>query len=197
VDLMMVIEGGVLSAVAVAWARRKRPRTTKIRREPIDLAELTTGLAVAGTRKSGDDQELADALEAEIMRINRARKAPAVDANPILELSDPALSDPELEAELVIEAEVPALAPAVREPRAELEAAAYEPMAYEPAVYEGPLVVPSEAGLPLDQIRAWLEQVKDDLRQVQARVQHLEHEQVRLQDQHELVAELMTSSSPV
>ena len=55
----------------------------------------------------------------------------------------------------------------------------------------------SPVGLPLDQVRAWLEQVKDDSRKVQQRVQYLELEQTRLQDQHHLVAELITSSSSV
>ena len=56
--------------------------------------------------------------------------------------------------------------------------------------------VQSGAGLPLEQVRAWLEQVKDDLRKVQARVEYLQFEQTRLQDQHHLVAELISSANP-
>jgi len=60
-----------------------------------------------------------------------------------------------------------------------------------------PAVDPPSAGLPLDQVRAWLEQVKSDLRKVQARVEFLQFEQTRLQGQHELVSELMTSTTAV
>jgi hypothetical protein len=53
----------------------------------------------------------------------------------------------------------------------------------------------ASAGLPLDQVRAWLEQVKADLRNVQARVEFLQFEQTRLQGQRELVSELMSSTT--
>jgi hypothetical protein len=56
---------------------------------------------------------------------------------------------------------------------------------------------PVTAGLPLEQVRAWLEQVKDDLRKVQARVEYLQFEQTRLQSQHHLVAELMSSTGAI
>ena len=55
----------------------------------------------------------------------------------------------------------------------------------------------SDVGLPVDQVRAWLEQVEEDLRMVEARVQFLQCEQTRLQSQHQLVAELISSSTPV
>ena len=48
-----------------------------------------------------------------------------------------------------------------------------------------------------EQVRAWLEQVQDDLRRVQARVEYLQHEQARLESQHRLVAELISSSTPI
>jgi len=60
-----------------------------------------------------------------------------------------------------------------------------------------PAVDPNGAGLPLDQVRAWLEQVKEDLRKVQARVEFLQFEQDRLQGQHHLVAELISATTPV
>ena len=54
-----------------------------------------------------------------------------------------------------------------------------------------------DGGLPLDQVRAWLEQVKDDLRKVQARVEFLQFEQNRLQGQHNLVSELASVAASV
>jgi hypothetical protein len=63
---------------------------------------------------------------------------------------------------------------------------------------ETPMLSPaSDVGLPLDQVRAWLDQVQDDLAKVDARVEYLQHEQTRLQEQHRLVAELISSSNPV
>ena len=64
-----------------------------------------------------------------------------------------------------------------------------------PAIPEGAAARPP-VGLPLDQVRAWLEQVKDDLQKVQARLEFLEFEHNRLEDQQQLVAGLMGSSEP-
>ena len=184
---MMLVEGGVLGAVAVAYTRRK-PRATRVRREPIDVEQLTTELAIAGPRRNGE-QDLADAIEAEILRINLARKAPAaptgVDPEPLAVHG----------AELVTEPDVIILEP---EPtRLELEPAIAAPVSIPvPVALAAPTGDQPDGGLPVDQIRAWLEQVKDDLRKVQARVQFLELEHVRLQDQHHLVTELVTSSNP-
>jgi hypothetical protein len=68
----------------------------------------------------------------------------------------------------------------------------------EPIVSEPTASAPaSRVGLPLDQVRAWLEHVQEDLRRIQTRLQQLEAEQIRLQEQHHIVAELLTSSTPV
>jgi len=185
----MLVEGGVLSAVAVAYARRK-PRATRVRREPIDIDQLTTELAVAGPRRNRE-QDLADAIEAEILRINLARKdavepepAPALDAEPDRVLDDELVLEPDV---IVLEAEA---TPLELEPR--IAAPFSIPVA---APLARAAADPPDGGLPIDQVRAWLEQVKDDLRKVQARVQLLELEQVRLQGQHHLVTELVTSSN--
>ena len=103
----------------------------------------------------------------------------------------------EAEVQRVNEARAAAAAPAVDPaPAREHVALAIEaaPSRRRPA----PAVVdPSGIGLPLDQVRAWLEQVKDDLRKVQARVEFLQFEQTRLQGQHHLVAELISSTTAV
>ncbi len=89
-------------------------------------------------------------------------------------------------------------------PEPELEVAAPEPEvpAVDPFGIAGDVVAPARApssrvGLPLEQVRAWLERVQEDLRRIEARVQFLEAEQTRLQEQHHIVAELITSSTPV
>ena len=134
-----------MSAAAVGLARM-RPRRSRVRREPIDVEQLAAELAEPKRRS---EEEIIAALEAEVLRVNRARAAAGPAPAPV-----------------VAPAEIPA-APAQ-----------------------------SGAGLPLEQVRAWLEQVKDDLRKVQARVEYLQFEQTRLQDQHHLVAELISSANP-
>ena len=71
-------------------------------------------------------------------------------------------------------------------------AAVVEPVAADPVAQPS-----TEVGLPLDQVHAWLGQVEEDLRMIQARVEYLLAEQARLQSQHQLVAELINSSKPV
>ncbi len=92
----------------------------------------------------------------------------------------------------------------VAEPRARFEP---QPIVVDPfGIAELPEDAPADApafgadgsgvGLPLDQVRAWLEQVQEDLRRIQTRLAYLEAEQTRLQEQHHIVAELLTSSIP-
>jgi hypothetical protein len=53
------------------------------------------------------------------------------------------------------------------------------------------------AGISPDQVRAWMQQVQDDLRKVRARVEYLRVEQARLDEQQRLMAQLLTSSTPL
>ncbi|MGQ0825045.1 MAG: hypothetical protein ACT4OX_08480 [Actinomycetota bacterium] len=54
------------------------------------------------------------------------------------------------------------------------------------------------SGLPPDQVHAWLESVQDQVRRVQTRIEYLQAEQARLQEQESLLMELLASAaSPV
>ena len=54
------------------------------------------------------------------------------------------------------------------------------------------------SGLPPDQVQAWLESVQDQVRRVQTRIEYLQAEQARLQEQESLLMELLASAaSPV
>jgi cell division septum initiation protein DivIVA len=54
------------------------------------------------------------------------------------------------------------------------------------------------SGLPPDQVQAWLESVQDQIRRVQTRIEYLQAEQARLQEQESLLMELLASAaSPV
>jgi cell division septum initiation protein DivIVA len=51
------------------------------------------------------------------------------------------------------------------------------------------------SGLPPDQVQAWLESVQDQVRRVQTRIEYLQAEQARLQEQESLLMELLASAS--
>jgi septal ring factor EnvC (AmiA/AmiB activator) len=55
----------------------------------------------------------------------------------------------------------------------------------------------ASCGLPSDQVHEWLEQVEDDLRKVRARLEYLELEQARLENQQQLLAELVAAAMAV
>ena len=172
--------------VQPAVVTRKRPRKPRVVREPIDLERLAAEFAdlpdAPGHQEARiDEQEILVALQAEVQRLSSAKAAdPAeveVRAEPALELEGE--SEPEPEPEVVDPFGIVAEAPAPE---------------------EGARPVPLPAGrvgLPPEQVRAWLQQVQEDLRRIHARLQQLEAEQTRLQEQHHIVAELLTSSTPV
>ncbi len=148
---MLVVEGGAVGAAAVRFAR-KRPRRSRVRREPIDLEQITAEFAEARVRPQ---HEIIAALEAEVERVKvQARVEPQtlIPIGPVLPNAEPA----------------PEPAPST----------------------------PPE-GLPLDELRTWLDQVQSDLEKVQVRIEFLHLEQQRLQDQRVLVSELIRSSENV
>jgi hypothetical protein len=151
---------------------RRKPRRARVVREPIDLEQLAAEFAESSRapEPQRSEAEIVAALQAEVERV-KARET-ATDSD-VLEPAAPQATVPQ------------AAVPEVGEP---------DPVA--PNVPRAP-VGGREIGLPLDQVRAWFEQVKDDLRKVQARVEYLEFEQTKLQEQHRLVAELVTSTQPV
>jgi cell division septum initiation protein DivIVA len=149
---------------------RKRPRKPRVRREPIDLEQLAAEFADLPEPRI-DEQEILVALQAEVQRVTSAARAAEAMAAPEPE------PEPAPESEPVDPFGIVSEAPAINQ-----------------SSNPGP---GSRIGLPLDQVRAWLEQVQEDLRRIQARLQRLEAEQVRLQEQHHIVAELLTSSTPV
>jgi hypothetical protein len=166
--MTVMLEGGAVGAAAVGYARL-RPRRARVRREPLDV-ELLHADFVEPSRRS--ELEIVAALEAEVRRMHQAR----------------ATTDPQ-----TVPAPAPAV-PAVRdESRPDRATRALDIASKTPR----PAVDPPSAGLPLDQVRAWLEQVKADLRKVQARVEYLQFEQTRLAGQHELVSELISSTTVV
>jgi hypothetical protein len=166
--MSVMVEGGAVSAAAVGLARR-RTRRTRVRREPIDVGQLAADFAEPTKRT---ELELIAALEAEVERVNRARATTSPEPTepapvPVVDVVDTPLNES---------------MPQVIDLASRKKSRAPEPVT---------------AGLPLEQVRAWLEQVKDDLRKVQARVEYLQFEQTRLQSQHHLVAELMSSTSAI
>ena len=175
----MVMEGGAFGAAALGFARMRPRKQPRVRREPIALERLAAEFAqypelVADPPPA--DPLPADPLpadpplhEREILRALEA-EVERVNATRVAEIP----AEPEIE---------PEIAPALRVVRVP---------ATEPTVRSA-----SDVGLPVDQVRAWLEQVQDDLRKVEARVEYLQLEQTRLQTQHQLVAELLSSSTPV
>ena len=166
--MSLMVEGGALGAAALGFARL-RPRRARVRREPIDVERLAAEFAEPPRRT---ELEIVAALEAEVRRMNGTRATteatgPAPAAPAVPAVVSAARSDPALRVIDIAAGDRPS-----------------------------PVEVPS-AGLPLDQVRAWLEQVKDDLRKVQARVEYLQFEQTRLQGQRHLVAELISATTAV
>ncbi len=162
------MDGGAVGAVALGFARL-RPRRGRVRREPIDVERLSAEFAEPPRRT---ELEIVAALEAEVRRMNGIR---ATIAAPV-----PAPAPPAVSAVVSVARTDP--------PARVIDIASRN----KPSPVE-----PPSAGLPLEQVRAWLEQVKDDLRKVQARVEYLQFEQTRLQGQHHLVAELASSTAAV
>lgn len=163
------MEGGAVGAAAVGFARL-RPRRARVRREPIDVELLSAEFAEPPTRT---EVEIVAALEVEVRRMHESRAA----------------TQPE---------PVPASDPAVPEVRSDRRTERTERASHRASTSTGGSAIdPPTAGLPLEQVRAWLEQVKGDLRKVQARVEYLQFEQTRLQGQHHLVTELISSTTVV
>jgi hypothetical protein len=171
--MSVVVEGGAVSAAAVGLARM-RPRRGRVRREPIDVELIAAEFAEP---KKRPEHEIIAALEAEVRRAKQARAAAALPA--------PAAPVP--------------VAPRATPAAPAIEAAAPEANLTAPrqhVITAQQLADPNGPEFPLDQVRAWLEQVKDDLRKVQARVEFLQFEQDRLQGQQHLVTELFSATTP-
>lgn len=60
-----------------------------------------------------------------------------------------------------------------------------------------PRFAPDTCGLPPEQVHAWLQHVQADMREVRNRIEFLRAEQSRLESQRRLLAELLTSSTPI
>jgi hypothetical protein len=60
-----------------------------------------------------------------------------------------------------------------------------------------PRVDAASCGLPPEQVHAWLNHVQADMREVRNRIEYLRAEQSRLESQRRLLAELLTSSTPI
>jgi hypothetical protein len=71
------------------------------------------------------------------------------------------------------------------------------PMAISPMpVGAGDMTAKTAAGLPPEQLYTWLEWVQDDLRRIDARMQHLESARAQLREQERLLGELLHSAAP-
>jgi len=190
------MEGGVVGAAAVGFARVRRPRVRRprVRRDPIDVEQLAAGLTEPRPRS---ERELIVALEAEVERARavRATEAEGAPASTVAAVAERAGAVPLAGA---VAADVSAPASADR-PQIDLTTPARRSRVPGTGANASSANGSSanDAGLPLEQVRAWLEQVKDDLRRVQARVEFLQTEQSRLQGQHHIVAELFSSTTPV
>lgn len=175
-DPTFLIEGVGGGAAAVGVARRRR-RAPRVRRDPIDL-QLVAGEAV-DSDESLDAYEILAALEAEVSRVATKRAA----AEPVRNVK---------RSEPVSVAAKPA--PAVAEP--EPVAAPPAPVAAAPRPAARRAEVPG-CGIAPDQVREWMSQVQEDLRKVRARVEYLRVEHARLEEQQRLMAQLITSSTPL
>ena len=194
--MSVVMEGGVVGAAAVGFARvrPRRVRRPRVRRDPIDVEQLAAGLTEPRPRS---ERELIVALEAEVERARAARasEAEVAPASVVPARDERAVALPLAGA---VAAEVPDPAGADQS-QIDLTTPAQQSRVPGTAANASSANGNSatDAGLPLEQVRAWLEQVKDDLRRVQARVEFLQTEQSRLQGQHHIVAELFSSTTPV
>ena len=186
-----------------------------MRREPIDLTKIAADFAEAGARPEPEVPPEAAATET----VATEAQAPAdvtIDEITNEPSVNESIANAPIPNELIIaalEAEVqrvkeqtaladaaPLVAPAVLIPLGPVmpdtdslpdHSAAPEPVAPD-AVTSTPPV-----GLPLEQLREWLDQVHADLQRVQLRLEFLRAEQQRLQGQHRLVEDLITTSEPV
>ena len=177
-DPTFLIEGVGGGAAAVGVARRRR-RAPRVRRDPIDVQLVAAEMIEAD--ESLDANEILAALEAQVSRAATQRTAaerPAPAPAPVAAKPEP----------------VVAVAPAVVEP--EPVAPTPEPVAPAPRSVARRGDVPG-SGIAPDQVREWMSQVQEDLRKVRARVEYLRVEQARLEEQQRLMAQLITSSTPL
>lgn len=179
---MTVVEGGPVGTAA--GFGRRRPRRSRVRREPIDLERITAEFSEPRPRPR---HEILAALEAEVERVKvLAGEAELADATAVAEVVDSVDVAPLVTPTILIP-----LGPVGPDESAPAGDPAPEPIAPD-AVSATPPV-----GLPLDQLRAWLDQVESDLQKVQLRLEFLHAEQHRLQGQHRLVEDLIASNDPV
>jgi len=180
VDPTFLIEGVGGGAAAVGVARRRR-RAPRVRRDPIDVQLVAAEMLEAD--ESLDAEEILAALEAQVSRAVTQRTAP----ERVRTVTRPAAVAPKPEPEPVVAAPVVEPAPVVVAP---------EPVMAAPRSVarraEGP-----GSGIAPDQVREWMAQVQEDLRKVRARVEYLRVEQARLEEQQRLMAQLITSSTPL
>ena len=176
---MLVMEGGAVGAAAVGFAR-KRPRRSRVRREPMNLEQIAAEFAEARPRR---EQEILAALEAEVQRVKE--QTADVDSAPVAATQVDA-------APLVQPTTLIPLGPVLPDS----DPAPDDWPAPEPAAPDAVTATPP-VGLPLDQLRAWLDRVQTDLEKVQLRLEFLRDEQQRLQGQHRLVEDLITTSETV
>ena len=165
-DPTFLIEGVGGGAAAVGVVR-KRLRSPRVRRDPIDIQLVEAERAEAELAEAGhspDADEILAALEAEVGRAASRRAAVAE----------------------------PTVVPAPAAP------AVPAPTVVPPApVMPTPRMSASGTGIAPDQVREWMSQVQDDLRKVRARTEYLRVEQARLEEQQRLMAQLITSSTPL
>jgi hypothetical protein len=132
----------------------------------------------------------------------RLRRPPRVRRDPIdisLVTVEAAEADPTLDADEVLAAlEARRPARCVADPH-DVWATDAPLAAPAPIAAPTPRVVPGApgSGIAADQVQAWLAQVQDDLRKVRARVEYLRAEQARLDEQQRLMAQLLTTSTPL
>jgi hypothetical protein len=157
-----VLTEGAPGAATSGVVRRRR-RSPRVRRDPIDI-ELV-------------EAEAAEAADA----------APANGAGAVLAA---------LEAEVDRVAAIRASIPSPPEPEAE-PAIEQTPTAPPTFIAPPPRTSVPGSGIEADQVREWMAHVQEDLRKVRARLEYLRVEQARLDEQQRLMAQLLTSSTPL
>ena len=133
----------------------------------------------------------------------RRRRSPRVRRDPIdisLVAAEAAEADPTStrdadEILVALEAQVTRVASSGSAPAPEPVAFAVPEPA--PSIAAQPRAGVPGSGISTDQVRAWMAQVQEDLRKVRARVEYLRVEQARLEEQQRLMAQLLTSSTPL